>query len=261
MINDLVISGNPFDMWKYVDDLTVSEVITKGNTSVAQSAVDQVSEWSKKNLLQLNSDKCKELLISFSRSRISFPSVTIEGNTIESVSKVKLLGVTINRTLTWNDHIEEIVKKASRKLYFIVQLKRAKIPASDIVTYYCSCVRSVLDYACPVYHYSLPKYLKEDLERIQKRALAIIYPESHYKDALMFSGLESLNEHHATLTKSFFKSIVGNPMNKLHDLLPQNNNSIKYNLRKCRTFNVPAAKTNRYANSFIMHSCVLYDKI
>ena len=54
LINNLSIDGDAFDMWKYVDDSTVSEVIAKGKPSEAQLAVDQVSGWSKRNLLQLN---------------------------------------------------------------------------------------------------------------------------------------------------------------------------------------------------------------
>jgi hypothetical protein len=42
---------------------------------------------------------------------------------MEKVSKAKLLGVTINNKLSWNDHIEEVIKKAARRLYFLVQLK------------------------------------------------------------------------------------------------------------------------------------------
>ena len=237
--------------------------ITKGDSSVAQSAVDQVSEWSKRNLLQLKCNKCKELPITFSRSRDLPPSVTIEWSAINSVSKVKLLGVSINSTLTWNDPIEEIVKKTSRKQYFLVQFKRAKVPASEIVAYYCECIRSAIDYACLVLHYLLPKYLQEDLERIQKRALACIYPGSRYEDALSFAGLESIHEHHETLTKALFRSIVGDSKNKLHVLLPQRNNNAIYTLRKRRigTFNIPMAKTKRFANSFIMYSSELYDKI
>ena len=182
-------------------------------------------------------------------------------STIIPVSKVKLLGVTINSTLTWNDHIEEIVKKASRKQYFLVQLKRAKVPAREIVAYYCACIRSAIDYACPVFHYSLPKYLQEDLERIQKRALACIYPGRRYEDALSLAGLASIHDHHESLSKSLFRSIVSDSKNKLHALLPQRNNNAKYYFRKRRTFNIPTAKTKRYAQSFIMHSSKLYDDI
>ena len=49
-------------------------------------------------------------------------------------------GVIMNNSLTRNDHVEESVKKARRKLYFLVQLKHARIPAKDLVAYYCTII-------------------------------------------------------------------------------------------------------------------------
>ena len=66
-----------------------------------------------------------------------------------------------------------IVKKASKRLYFRRQLKRAQVEKADLLRFYTSCVRSVCDYAIPVFHASLPQYLIDDLERVQKRALSI----------------------------------------------------------------------------------------
>ena len=43
------------------------------------------------------------------------------------------------------------------KLHFLIQLKRAHVPVSDLVTYFNACISSSLDYACPVFHNSLPK--------------------------------------------------------------------------------------------------------
>ena len=135
MINDLTVPSI-FDMWKYVDDTTVSENIPKGQQSKSQEAVDAIYDWSKENLFQLNSEKTKELVISFSRDSPQFPGVCIDGTPIKTIQSTKLLGLTINDTLTWNDHIEELVKKASNKLYFLIQLKRAHVPTSDLVTFF-----------------------------------------------------------------------------------------------------------------------------
>ena len=60
--------------------------------------------------------------------------------------------------LSWNEHINETVKKASKCLYFLVQLKRAKLPGRDLVLFYATCIRSVLLYAAPVFLYALPKF-------------------------------------------------------------------------------------------------------
>ena len=174
------LADDPFDIWKYVDDTTVSEIIIRGHDSSAQTAVNKVVNWSKESLLQLNGKKCKELM--------------------ENVSKAKLLGVSINNNLSWNDQIEEVIKKAARTLYFLVQLKRANVPVEDIVTYYSSCIRTTLDYACPLFHNSLPKYLQQELEKIQRRALAIVLPECTFQEALQKTKLETISKRHEILS-------------------------------------------------------------
>ena len=90
------------------------------------------------------------------------------------VGSVKLLGLNIASDLTWNSHISEVIKKASKRLYFLVQLKRARVPLQDLVLFYTSCVRSVTEYAIPVFYNALPQYLKNELLRIEKRSISII---------------------------------------------------------------------------------------
>ena len=77
MIDDLSVSS-VFEMWKYVDDTTVSECIPKGQCSKAAVVVDQVIDWSEKNLFQLNGDKTKKLTITFSHNSSKFPRALID---------------------------------------------------------------------------------------------------------------------------------------------------------------------------------------
>ena len=255
MINDLSIP-DIFNMWKYVDETTVSETIQKGQQSQAQQVVDHVSEWSKKNLSQLHCEKTKEL-ISFIRSHLpQFPEAFVYGNPIAQTTSAKLRGVTINSNLTWNVHIEELVKKSSRKLYFLVQLKRAQITPKDLVAYYCACIRSSLYYACPAFHHSLPNYLQTDLERVQKRTLAFIFPGKPYAEALSIAGLVPIREHHSAITKKLFQLIADNPGNKLYHLLPSENFQTRYNLRRPRRFKLPLAKTKLGLKSILLFNVV-----
>ena len=113
MINDLDIKS-PL-MWIFVDDTTVSEVIQKGNTSNAQGITGKLIKWFRKNRVVLNPDKCKELRILFSRNPEAFDSVSIDDKEIEVVNSAKLLGITISDNLTWNAHINELVKKTNKK--------------------------------------------------------------------------------------------------------------------------------------------------
>ena len=50
--------------------------------------------------------------------RNSIPSIVIDCNLVETVEYAKLLGVTLSNDLTWNRHVECIVKKkASKRVY------------------------------------------------------------------------------------------------------------------------------------------------
>ena len=60
------------------------------------------------------------------------------------------------------------------RLYFLRQLKCAKVPTNDLLSFYTTCICPVAEYACPVFHTALPQYLSDQLERLQKRALRII---------------------------------------------------------------------------------------
>ena len=103
---------------------------------------DQIIEWSHANRVVLNPDNCKEMRISFARDPECFDAITIDGKELEVVKNAKLLGLTISDNLTWNAHVNEIIKKASKKLYLLVQLKRARVPPSDLDLFYKACVRS-----------------------------------------------------------------------------------------------------------------------
>ena len=130
-------------LWKYVDDTTVSEIIPKGQSSSAQEYVDSVADWTVDNRSQLNIDKCEEIRISSSKNNADLPTSFINGRELEVVQNAKLLGVTITNNLSWNLHINETMRKASKGLYFLRQLKRARVPTSDLVRFYTCCITEI----------------------------------------------------------------------------------------------------------------------
>jgi len=48
------------------------------------------------------------------------------------------------------DHVAAITSKAAKRLCFMKQLKKAGVSQDDLMFYYQSFVRPVLEYACPV---------------------------------------------------------------------------------------------------------------
>ena len=250
MIDDLSTTEN-CNMWKYVDDTTISEVVQRSQNSDLQRLVDDLSRQVAINGFQLNEGKCKELRISFSRSPPDFDPIVVNSKDLECVQKAKMLGVTFSVDLKWNAHVDEIVKKVNKRLYFLRQLKRAQVKSKELVLFYLTCIRSVMEYACALFHSSLPQYLSVDLERCQKRALRIMFPDKEYDEALACTGLISLHERRENIANKLFSNALV-PGHKLHKLLPPRNVS-SVDLRKKRVFNLPVVRTDRCRNSFIFH--------
>ena len=158
------------------------------------------------------------MVIDFKRQKQQFDAITINSKELELVSSAKVLGVIISSLLQWVDHVNEVIKKVNTRLYFLILLKRTDVPACDIVNFYCTVIRPVLEYCAPVFHHALPVYLCDDLEHIQKRALSIISPGLSYTDNLMKLNISSLRDRRLKLCKELFQSVISDTEHKLHHL-------------------------------------------
>ena len=251
MINDLRITeSTTSNLWKFADDTSLSEVIPKDGVSSLQNNVEEVSKWSKDNNFQLNSGKCKELRINFTTQPSIAAPIQINGKQVETVKSAKILGVTLTDDLKWNKHVGQIVEKASKRLYLLRQLKRAEVENVSLYKFYTVCIRSIVEYACQVFHSNLPKYLSNEIESIQKRALRIIHPDLSYSQALKSSKLETLYDRREGLCMKLFSSIEANNDHKLKELIPPKN-SPTINLRSNRKYNLPMMHTDRFRKSFV----------
>jgi len=70
------------------------------------------------------------------------------GNPVQQVTQYKLLGVTINAALNWNDHVNAITSKAAKQPCFF-KLKLAAVVKEDLAYFFQTVVRPILEYACP----------------------------------------------------------------------------------------------------------------
>ena len=154
------------------------------------------------------------------------------------------------KSLGETPHVEKIVSKATKRLYLITQLKRAKVPIEDIIQIYCACIRSILEYASPVFHNSLPKYLDNEIERVQKRFLKRIYPDLSYDEAIEISKLDTLFDRRSAACHRLFEEAQDRD-HKLHSLIHQKEDC-SYSLRRCSIFSLPRIRTDQYKNSFII---------
>ena len=130
-----------------------------------------------------------------------------------------------------------------------VKQSKGTISLNRYTLFYVSCVRSVIDYAAPVFFNGLPQYLKKELVRLEKRAISII--TSGKCNSAIEVGLTPILEHYYVLCSRLFDNIVSDPNHKLKALLPPDYDNSRYNLRRQRHFNMPKLCTNRTSNTFI----------
>ena len=133
----------------------ISDNLPSLNSSV-QLCLNLANLWMLKNGLKLNTLKSKCMLIHSSRKKV-------DGLPIEQVRVFKFLGVLLNDTLTWSDHIAHICTKVSRSLnllqrlswflpksLLLLYLKSYVIPTFDycVVEAEAECLETLLNYGC-----------------------------------------------------------------------------------------------------------------
>ena len=76
------------------------------------------------------------------------------------------------------------------------------------------------------------------MERIQRRAMHVIFSDLNYNDALAETKLSKLGERWEKLSGDLFSNIVKNDNHKLAYLLPPRVN-VSRNMRNPRSFDIP----------------------
>ena len=185
----------------------------------------------------------------------------MEDTTIERVTSFKLLGLWVDDNLKWNTKTNHIIKKAAKRLYLLKVFKSYGAPEKDLMAFYTSVIRSVLECGAEVWHGSLTGEQCYDIERIQKRALRIIYPESTYNEALTKCGITTLESRRETKCVNLVKDVMVST-HKLHDLLPLTVNQnrdreTRLNGDKIYNFN---CRTERFKKSQIVFAIDKYNK-
>lgn len=92
-----------------------------------QHQLDLASAWFTKWRLKINCDKTVAVLFSRTRSKIP-KRLKINNQVIDWSSNVKYLGVSLNRTLNFNPHVLNIVKKATRTRGILYPILNRKSP-------------------------------------------------------------------------------------------------------------------------------------
>lgn len=161
----------------YADDLTLYVNLlgdTKSILSLVCECTKAVSNWFMLNDLLLNSDKSEAVFIGtrLQVNKMCNEVVTVADSVINPAAHLKLLGVTIDSTLTFNDHVADVCRSA---FYHVKALKhiRKSIDFSTANIIACSFVASRLDY-CNVVYAGMSDYNTKRLQRVQNAVARVV---------------------------------------------------------------------------------------
>lgn len=172
-INDL-LDGIKVNKAYFADDGTIfHKIVSKEDQEKLNKELEEVRNWCEKWKMEVNWDKTH--LIRFTKRREGNAlshEYSINGKILKESKAIKLLGVTVRDDLKWNDHVENVCKKASRQLYLLTHLiKETPQPVKMLI--YKALVRPHLEYASSVWSPSEDNLIKA-LEGVQRRAIRAI---------------------------------------------------------------------------------------
>ncbi|KAI8513982.1 hypothetical protein Bbelb_083060 [Branchiostoma belcheri] len=95
-----------------------------------QTSLDNLSTWVREHKMKMNSRKCKALHICFARTPPTPEPLLIDGQTLEIVFHIKVLGVTVQSDLKWDIQVDNMISASNRKLFLF------NTPTEEVWSYY-----------------------------------------------------------------------------------------------------------------------------
>ena len=220
---------------KYVDDLTIAESVNmttqldsvplvdrplpdtfrartghklKSDQSKVSDQLIEIQKYAKDNKMKLNVAKTKLILFNPLRSKDFMPEIEVENTRVDLVDQVKLLGVVLTSNLSWSANTEFIIKRCNNKIWMLRRLKKLGADQQDLIDVYQKQIRSLTEFAVPVWNSSLTGDEIARLERIQKTSFHIILSEQYnsYNSALKTLGIKKLSERRRKICLKFAKT-------------------------------------------------------
>uniref|UniRef100_A0AAV2L7E9 Alkylated DNA repair protein AlkB homologue 8 N-terminal domain-containing protein n=1 Tax=Knipowitschia caucasica TaxID=637954 RepID=A0AAV2L7E9_KNICA len=153
---------------KFADDTTLIGLISNNDESAYRREVDRLVSWCSGNNLELNAQKTVEMIVDFRKSTVPPPPPSVMDSPITSVESFRFLGTTITQDLKWEPTISSLIKKAQQRMYFLRQLRKAKLQ------FYTAIIESILTSSITVWFAGATVRDKQRLQRIVRSAEEVI---------------------------------------------------------------------------------------
>lgn len=225
-------------------------------------------QWMNQNKLTMNLKKTQCMVIGTSQrlSKVNNICIKIDDVTLENVKDAKLLGVTIDQSLTWSTHLNLLGKKISKKLGVLRRL-RCFMSNDALLKVYNSIIFPHFNYCCTVWCSSKNKSNMDCIFKLQKSAARIILNVHDFRTPSneMFSLLRWM-----PISDYFIFRKLILIFKVLHNLTPSYMNVFRYistvSTRNTRGSSdnllyVPSCRTEYYKRSFTFSGTRLWNEL
>ena len=173
-------------LFNFADDNTIAAFASKLSELIdlLQKDSDTAINWFKNNEMLVNPNKFQAIVFKKDSNLENEIQLKIDGKEIKTSKTVKLLGVTIDEKLNFEDHVSSLCKKAAAQLNALGRIQHylGQKQKESIIN---SFIYSNFNY-CPLVWHFCPAKSVFKIEKIQERALKLLLNDynSSYKELL-----------------------------------------------------------------------------
>ena len=156
--------------------------------------------------MTINKGKTKTMIFNMTRMFQFPPEISLaEPEFLEVVDEAKILGVIISNDLKWTKNTDYIVQKALKNIWVIRRMKNLGFDDHTLKDIYLKEIRSVLEFAVPVWTGALTQKDSDRIENIQKRVFKLILQNkySNYENACETLKCDTLKDRRLKLCLNF----------------------------------------------------------
>ena len=253
----------------FADDLKLFRTIQNHDDCLSlQNDIRIVSEWCDINALPLNVKKCRKMTISTLKNEINFNYI-LNGAVLPDCESVRDLGITVDKKLTFNAHIDNVVQSALKTLGFVIRSTSQFRTTHSLITLFNALVKSKLLYGSMVWHPYYKVHIIR-LERVQRRFLKYLsfkingaYPARGFDHGTLLAGFDFKSLEHCTILSSqcFLFKLCNNLIDS-PELLSQVNFLVPpANTRQHNRFYLPFCRTNLSHKAPLCRACSWHNQI
>jgi len=220
-----------------------------------QTTIDPMNSWYYENWLSVSYPKSSFMLSAIPQMDISHTIIpSLSGTELKKVDSAKYLGIVLDANLKWDEHINFITSRVSRKLYVLQQFSYS-MPPNLVANIYFTCIQPIIEYACTVWGHFLNKDSNR-IQRLQNKAARIVTKNHDYINTRGFDlvkhlGWQTFDERLNYLTSSLmFKALNGLAPQRICNMVSYRENPYHTRSSNSNLAHVPFARTEKFSKSF-----------